>query len=1000
MTFVVVTTSSLDAIPDDGTLLAAYPDGYVQGDFIGSEGHVLIINNNDEYTSAAGDFEISFGVSQATITNRSGHEWPADARYRLQFDTVEASETVISATRWTTARTITLAGGLTGEVSLDGSTNVTLEATVVDDSHNHVIGNVDGLEDALAGKAATSHTHAISAVTNLQTSLDAKAPLASPNLDQPIFTRARTLTASFDLDTLTASGFYVGSQPVNTPVVSTGNFWYINVYRHSGNDQYVVQEAFPMTGAAGQNPAANCWMRSRSLGTWQAWTCMSVVGHTHAISDITGLQADLDELSRGLSVTRAVAATLTVPSTVLSLTTTGYSAVGDGGGALHKRVASEPAHEGKFRSVDRFLPNGTTSAGNGGWWELDEPVLRPEMFGGAANSNGNTGNGTDNADAFEDMYACAKLIKAKVEFLIGTYRQTREISLVDSVYPFTIEGQGSWQTFLYGDFVGAGDYILDLSNSAGNSYSTYGHKVRGIGFRGNGVAGDPQGLGLENSFEHEIDDINAPNIGGKVLRNSVIVVTRDNNSKFNLVRSQGGWQPPAVSIPSDATASFTSGSPTITGNTAFFTPAMIGASIYFSKGSTSAANLVWAATITDVPTNPSSTCTISINAPTTQSGAVVGIGLISGTITSGSDQLTLTGGVGINSDYVGMQIHVVGASLKTDAGSTDGVLSTRIVSVSGSVLTLADDATVSVNGALVYFAPAGFLGSFEGEDSARQTNHSWWSNTHFEGFLCAGLIINRVIYAKFDRLKVHGRGFFSSNWVQCYTPIVMSEIKNIDLDHLQLAFGAQGRKMSIYGSRGVVNLDNVEIGHIYLNNPPILAQEVTDDFVLRPGLVTAVYGLDGFGPNFEMFSVPVPHNIEHGTVFTRNQRLQQRTRNTALYAPGATGQYAYVAIADDSVYSFKPPGNFGRLHVTSPHGTVDGEVQYRTSNYPSAGALATLLRDGGNIAVSTSVLTGTTGTDGKLTVAPDTSGLIRIENRRGFEVLLAFYVSPFGNVTA
>lgn len=65
-----------------------------------------------------------------------------------------------TADAWTTARTITLGGDLSGSVSLDGSANVTLSAQVSDDSHNHVISNVDGLQGAL----------------------NAKAPLASPNL--------------------------------------------------------------------------------------------------------------------------------------------------------------------------------------------------------------------------------------------------------------------------------------------------------------------------------------------------------------------------------------------------------------------------------------------------------------------------------------------------------------------------------------------------------------------------------------------------------------------------------------------------------------------------------------------------------------------------------------------------------------------------------------------------------------------------------------------------
>ena len=53
---------------------------------------------------------------------------------------------------WASARTITLAGDLSGSVSIRGDANVTLTAAVADDSHNHTIANVDGLQTALDGK--------------------------------------------------------------------------------------------------------------------------------------------------------------------------------------------------------------------------------------------------------------------------------------------------------------------------------------------------------------------------------------------------------------------------------------------------------------------------------------------------------------------------------------------------------------------------------------------------------------------------------------------------------------------------------------------------------------------------------------------------------------------------------------------------------------------------------------------------------------------------------
>lgn len=71
-------------------------------------------------------------------------------------NTADSTKKVLSATKLTTARTISLAGDVTGSVSFDGSANATITATVVDDSHNHIIANVDGLQTALDGKLSTT----------------------------------------------------------------------------------------------------------------------------------------------------------------------------------------------------------------------------------------------------------------------------------------------------------------------------------------------------------------------------------------------------------------------------------------------------------------------------------------------------------------------------------------------------------------------------------------------------------------------------------------------------------------------------------------------------------------------------------------------------------------------------------------------------------------------------------------------------------------------------
>ena len=101
--------------------------------------------------------------------------------------------------------TITLAGDLTGSVTLTNLANGTLTATIVDDSHNHVIANVDGLQGELDAKVDDSQVltdvpagalftdtvythpaaHAISFITGLQAALNGKVDDSQVLTDVP-----------------------------------------------------------------------------------------------------------------------------------------------------------------------------------------------------------------------------------------------------------------------------------------------------------------------------------------------------------------------------------------------------------------------------------------------------------------------------------------------------------------------------------------------------------------------------------------------------------------------------------------------------------------------------------------------------------------------------------------------------------------------------------------------------------------------------------------------
>lgn len=74
------------------------------------------------------------------------------------------------AAKLSVARTISLSGDASGSVSFDGSADATLSVTVSDDSHNHIISNVDDLQTALDAKLSTSLKGANSGLAELDAS--------------------------------------------------------------------------------------------------------------------------------------------------------------------------------------------------------------------------------------------------------------------------------------------------------------------------------------------------------------------------------------------------------------------------------------------------------------------------------------------------------------------------------------------------------------------------------------------------------------------------------------------------------------------------------------------------------------------------------------------------------------------------------------------------------------------------------------------------------------
>ena len=172
---------------------------------------------------------------------------------------LNATANAVSASKWDTARIITLGGDASGNVSIDGSQNVTLSVTVSDDSHNHTITNVDGLQTALDAKVDDSQvltnvpagavftdtvythptSHPISFITGLQTALNNKVDDSQVLTNVPsgavftdtVYTHPTSHPISFITGLQTALNAKVDDSQVLTNVPS-GALFTDTVYTH------------------------------------------------------------------------------------------------------------------------------------------------------------------------------------------------------------------------------------------------------------------------------------------------------------------------------------------------------------------------------------------------------------------------------------------------------------------------------------------------------------------------------------------------------------------------------------------------------------------------------------------------------------------------------------------------------------------------------------------------------------------------------------------------
>lgn len=281
---------------------------------------------------------------------------------------------LVPAPSWATARTISLAGDLGGSVSIDGTQNVTLTATIQADSvalGTDTTGNYvslvqgSGTGISVTGTAGENATFTVAhADTSSQATVtnSGRTYIQSITLDD--FGHLTAITSATEptegAGTLTLT---VSAGLTNTALtVSTGTGFNANT---TSNATYDIDVGPALTALASfMTGAGSGFIKKTAQDTYTLDTNTYLTAESDTLATVTGRGATT---SSAVSITNSTASTTT---TTGALTVTGGVGVG---GALN--VGGATAVGGNLTVTGNLTVNGTTTTVNSTTTTLDDPII-------------------------------------------------------------------------------------------------------------------------------------------------------------------------------------------------------------------------------------------------------------------------------------------------------------------------------------------------------------------------------------------------------------------------------------------------------------------------------------------------------------------------------------------------------------------------------------------------------------------------------------------------
>ena len=243
-TLTLVAGNNITLTPDatnDKVTITAKDTTYTLGSF-GITATASELNKLDGITATTTELNYVDGVTsniQAQIDSKA-----ASSHTHSYAGSSIVGGSATSAKKLETARTISLTGDVTGSTTFDGSGNASITTTVTDDSHNHIISNIDSLQSILDAKSDNDHRH------------------------YPI---SITVTGE-DLNNYTDAGFYVFAQsytPTNAPSGNV-NGWLWVIPWNQGNG--TIKQFWFRHGTVGSNDFETYVRTKVGTNAWGSWS--------------------------------------------------------------------------------------------------------------------------------------------------------------------------------------------------------------------------------------------------------------------------------------------------------------------------------------------------------------------------------------------------------------------------------------------------------------------------------------------------------------------------------------------------------------------------------------------------------------------------------------------------------------------------------------------------------------------------------------------------------